>query len=71
MFEREDNTFHELREKSIDQWIEAISQHEDVVVRGGAVATKDYIDDLKKKIANLENQNKLKDTYLRKLKAKL
>lgn len=71
MFGREDNTFHELREKSIEQWIEEISQHEDVVVRGGAVAAKDYINDLKKKIANLENQNKLKDSYLKKLKSKL
>jgi hypothetical protein len=69
MFGKEDNTYHELRDKSITQWLDGISRHEDIEVRGGTELTKDYIDDLKKMITMLEQKNKLKDSYLRKLKA--
>ena len=65
---QEDNTFNEIREKSIRQWLQEMSNHEDVAVRGGVKVTTDYLDDLKKKIAQLEEKNKLKDEYLRKLK---
>lgn len=68
MFMQEDNTFNEIREKSIRQWLQEMSNHEDVAVRGGVKVTTDYLDDLKKKIAQLEEKNKLKDEYLRKLK---
>ena len=65
---QEDNTFNEIREKSIRQWLQEMSNHEDVAVRGGVKVTTDYLDDLKKKIAQLEEKNTLKDEYLRKLK---
>lgn len=68
MFMQEDNTFNEIREKSIRQWLQEMSNHEDVAVRGGVKVTTDYLDDLKKKIAQLEEENKLKDEYLKKLK---
>ena len=68
MFMPEDNTFNEIREKSIRQWLQEMSNHEDVAVRGGVKVTTDYLDDLKKKIALLEEKNKLKDKYLKKLK---
>lgn len=68
MFMPEDNTFNEIREKSIRQWLQEMSNHEDVAVRGGVKVTTDYLDDLKKKIALLEEKNKLKDEYLKKLK---
>lgn len=68
MFMQEDNTFNEIREKSIRQWLQEMSNHEDVAVRGGVKVTTDYLDDLKKKIAQLEEKNKLKDEYLKKLK---
>lgn len=69
MFGKDDNTYNELREKSINQWLDQMSQHGDVAVRTGVKVTQDYILDLKKKINLLEKKNDLKDTYLRKLKA--
>lgn len=71
MFIKEDNTFSEIREKSIRQWLSEMSNHEDVAVRGGVKVTTDYLDDLKKQIQQLEEKNKLKDEYLKKVKEKL
>ncbi|MBI9014789.1 MAG: hypothetical protein JEZ08_21340 [Clostridiales bacterium] len=70
MFGKEDNTYNELREKSVSQWLDDMSHHEDIEVRGGTELTKDYIEDLKKKIGLLEKKNTLKDKYLRRLKRK-
>lgn len=69
MFGKEDNTYNDIREKTIHQWLDEISSNENVVVRGGVKVTKDYLMDLKKKITSLENENALKDKYLRKLKS--
>lgn len=68
MLIKEDNTYNEIREKSIRQWLEEMSQHEDVAVRGGVKVTTDYLDDLKRQIARLEEKNALKDKYLRQMK---
>jgi hypothetical protein len=68
MFWKEDNTYNELRDKSIIQWLDGMSQHEDIEVRGGVKVTQGYIEDLKKKIIMLEEKNTLKDKYLKKLK---
>lgn len=68
MFGLKDNTFNELRDKSIKQWLDGMAKHDDIEVRGGVKVTKEYIDGLKKKITSLENENKLKDKYLKKLK---
>jgi len=68
MFGKEDNTYNELRDQSIQKWLEDMSQHEEVAVRGGVKVTRDYILDLKKKISNLESKNELKNQYLKKLK---
>ena len=68
MFGEKDKTYDELRDKSINQWLDGMSQHEDVEVRGGVKVTKDYMDDLKKTIIMLEEKNTLKDKYLKKLK---
>ncbi len=68
MFEKEDNTYDELRARTINQWFDEISNHEDIVVRGGVKVTKEYIEDLQKKIIHLESKNSLKDKYLKQLK---
>ncbi len=68
MFGREDNTYDELRENSINQWLEDMVKHEDILVRGGVKVTREYILDLKKKISMLENKNATKDKYLKKLR---
>ena len=51
---QEDNTYNDLRENSIRQWLEDMSRHEDVAVRGGVKVTAEYLEDLKKQIRQLE-----------------
>ena len=46
-----------------------MSEHPDLAVRGGVKVTLDYIDYLKQEIRRLEETNKLKDEYLKKLKS--
>jgi len=69
MFGKEDKTYDALRDKSIKKWLEDMSHHEDVEVRGGVKVTTDYIVALKRKIEMLEETNVLKDKYLKKLKS--
>ena len=64
----EDNTYNEIREKSVKQWLQEMSAHEDIAVRGGVKVTTEYLNELKHQIAVLEEKNALKDTYLKKLK---
>lgn len=63
---QEDNTYNDLRENSIRQWLEDMSRHEDVAVRGGVKVTAEYLEDLKKQIRQLEEKCALKDDYLKK-----
>lgn len=68
--QQEDNTYNDLRENSIRQWLEDMSRHEDVAVRGGVKVTAEYLEDLKKQIRQLEEKCALKDAYLKKMKEK-
>lgn len=65
-----DNTFNEIREKSLFQWLEEMEAHEDIAVRGGVKLTREYIQHLKEEIRRLESENDLKAQYLKKLKEK-
>jgi len=65
-----DNTYNEIREKSLLQWLEEMEQHPDVVVRGGVKLAREYVDYLKEEIKSLEEENELKLQYLKKLKEK-
>ena len=67
---QEDNTYNDLRENSIRQWLEDMSRHEDVAVRGGVNVPAEYLADLKKQIRQLEEKCALKDAYLKKRKEK-
>lgn len=71
MFIKEDNTYNEMREKSTMQWLEEQLEAEDVVNRHGAKLTIEHIAYLNKKIEELEDKNKLKDEFLKKLKSEL
>ena len=42
MFNREDNTYNEIREKSLFQWLDEMEKHEDIAVRGGVKLTRQY-----------------------------
>lgn len=70
MFIKEDNTYQEMIEKSTMQWLEESLESEDVVVRHGAKLTLEYVEQLHKKIKELEDKNALKDEFLRRLKNK-
>ena len=38
----EDNTYNDIREKSLMQWLDDMEKHEDVAVRGGVKLAKEY-----------------------------
>lgn len=67
MFNREDNTYNEIREKSLFQWLDEMEKHEDIAVRGCVKLTREYIQHLKDENKRLEEQNKLKNEYLKKV----
>lgn len=67
MFNREDNTYNEIREKSLFQWLDEMEKHEGIAVRGGVKLTREYIQHLKDENKRLEEQNKLKNEYLKKV----
>lgn len=71
MFGREDNTYNSMIEKSTMQWLEEVVTSEDLVNKHGAKLTMEYIEHLNKRIKDLEDANKLKDEFLRKMKTKL
>ena len=67
MFIKEDNTYNDIREKSLLQWLDEIEQHEDVAVRGGVKLCREYIKFLKDKNEKLQKENELKNNYLKKM----
>lgn len=67
MFIGEDNTFNDIREKSLQQWLDEIEQHEDVAVRGGVKLCREYVQHLINKNERLKQENELKNSYLKKM----
>lgn len=70
MFIKEDKTFQNIREKSVDKWLNDIHGHSDIEVRGGVQVTKDYIEYLKLRNKQLEDKYQLANKYLKQLKDK-
>lgn len=70
MFFSEDNTYNDIREKSLQAWLSEMEQHEDLAVRGGVKLAREYMEHLKEENRKLEEKNKLKDEYLKKMKGK-
>ena len=68
MFFREDNTYNDIREKSLMQWLDEMEQHEDVAVRGGVKLCREYMQYLKDKNDKLKEENELKNFYLKKMR---
>lgn len=66
MFFQEDNTYNDIREKSLLQWLDEMSEHEDIAVRGGVKLCREYIQHLKDENNKLQEKNELKDKYLKK-----
>lgn len=68
MIIKEDNTYNDIREKSLNQWLNDIENHDDVIVRGGVKLCKDYIQHLIDENAKLKEECELKNQYLKKVK---
>ena len=67
MFIKDDNTYNDIREKSLLQWLDEMENHEDIAVRGGVKLCRDYMQYLKVKNEKLEQENELKNNYLKKM----
>ena len=67
MFIKEDNTYNEIREKSLLQWLKEIENHEDIAVRGGVKLCREYMQYLKDRNEVLKQEIELKNTYLKKM----
>lgn len=67
MFIKEDNTYNDIREKSLMSWLGEMEQHEDIAVRGGVKLCREYMHYLQERNKKLEEENELKNQYLKKL----
>lgn len=70
MFFHEDNTYKDIREKSLEQWLDDMEKHEDVAVRGGIPLIRDYLRTLQQENKRLSDENELKNAYLKKMSAR-
>ena len=70
MFIKDDNTYNEIREKSLNRWLDEMEKHEDIAVRGGVKLTREYVLHLKAEIERLKGENELKNSYLKKMSKK-
>lgn len=70
MFIQEDHTYNDICKKSLLQWLGEMEAHEDVAVRGGVKLCRDYMNQLENKIQRLEDENELKNSYLKKMAGK-
>lgn len=66
----EDNTYNDIREKSLMQWLDDMEKHEDVAVRGGSKACKRVFCYLKEENKRLKAESSLKSEYLKKVAEK-
>ena len=67
MFLQADNTYNDIRQKSLNQWLDEMEKHEDVAVRCGVKLTHEYIQYLNDEINRLKEENQLKNEYLKKM----
>lgn len=70
MLIKDDNTYNDIREKSLLQWLEEIEHHDDIAVRGGVKLCREYMQYLKQQNEKLKQENELKKYYLKKLAKK-
>ena len=70
MFRKDDNTYSDICKRSLEQWLTDMEAHEDVAVHGGVKLCRDYMRQLEAGIARLEEENELKNCYLKKMAGK-
>ena len=61
MYFAKDSEYNDIREKSFCQWLD------DVAVRCGVRLARDYMEYLKEENKKLQEENELKNSYLKKL----
>lgn len=71
MYIKKDNTYSTMKKNAAIQWLKEEMESKNLVDRNGAKVTLEHIDDLNKRIKELEDANKLKEKFLKKLKDKL
>lgn len=67
MFGTPDNTYNDIRERSLMQWLDEMEVHDDVAVRCGVKLARDYMEYLKEENSKLKQECDLKDKYLKKM----
>ena len=70
MFFKEDNTYKDIRAKSLEQWLDDMEKHGDVSVRAGIPLVRSYLYSLQQENKRLLDENELKNTYLKKMSAR-
>lgn len=70
MFFKEDQTYGQMKQDSVTCWLKALVGGNDLVNRQGAKVTLEHIESLNRRIKELEDKNRLKDEYLKRLKDK-
>lgn len=65
-----DNTYNDIREKSLMQWLDEIEKYDDIVVRTGTRLARDYINYLKDENIKLMEEIELRNEYMKKIKRK-
>ena len=68
MFIQPDHTFRDIQEKSFEQWLNEMEQHQDLAVCGGVKLAREYVQYLRDEIKRQEASNQLKLDYMKKLK---
>ncbi|MGN0294067.1 MAG: hypothetical protein ACI4D3_08705 [Lachnospiraceae bacterium] len=68
---REDNTYNDIREKSLMSWLTQVQDTGSYNDACGAKLAVEYIQYLKEKIEMLEEKNRMKDQHMKKIKQKL
>lgn len=68
MIIKEDNTYNEMKGRTILRWLNDQLETGDKINSSNAKVTLEYIDYLNRKIKSLEDKNALKDEYMKKLK---
>ena len=71
MFIKEDTIYSDMIERSSMQWLNDTMASGDLVNQQGAKLTVQYVEQLQRKIKELEDKNALKDTFLKQLKNKI
>ncbi|MDD6442037.1 MAG: hypothetical protein PUG71_08045 [bacterium] len=67
MFGTTDNTYNDIRERSLMQWLSEMEVHDDVAVRCGVRLAREYMEYLKEENIKLKRECDLKDKYLKKM----